>query len=131
MSTPLPEAAKAVVDGRNFATLATVNPDGGPQSSVVWITRDGEDLLMSTVIGRRKEKNLRRDPRVSVSIFDIEQPYRYLEVRGSVTMTEEGGGELINTLSRKYKDRDYTADGPTDTRVVIRLTPDKVTGTIG
>ena len=130
MTTTLPDTAKSLIDDANFATVATLNPAGDPQTSVVWITRDGDDLLMSTVVGRRKEKNLRRDPRISVSVFDLHQPYKYVEVRGSVTMTEQGGRELINELSRKYTGGDYTNDGPNDVRVVIRLTPAKVTGNV-
>ncbi|GGM73500.1 PPOX class F420-dependent enzyme [Longimycelium tulufanense] len=120
--------AQRLIDGINFATLATLNVDGSPHTSVVWVGRDGDDLLFSTVVGRKKERNLRRDPRVSVSLFDRENPYHYIEVRGQVSLTTEGGRELINKLSRKYTGGDYTADGPDDVRVVIRLTPNHVTG---
>ncbi|MCP2164721.1 PPOX class F420-dependent oxidoreductase [Goodfellowiella coeruleoviolacea] len=126
MAVTLDEQSRAIIDATNFATLATLNPDGSPQTSVVWVGRDGDDLLFSTLVGRRKEKNLRRDPRVSVSILDSANPYAYLEVRGTVTLTEDGGRELINALARKYTGQDYAADGPDDVRVVIRLTPQKV-----
>ncbi|PRY46296.1 PPOX class F420-dependent oxidoreductase [Umezawaea tangerina] len=128
MATPLSDTGRALLDDKNFATIATINPDGSPQTSVVWVKRDGDDLLMSTVEGRKKDKNLRRDPRVSVSVFDLQQPYSYIEVRGTATLTTEGGRELIDELSRKYRGEDYTADGPDAVRVVIRLTPEKVTG---
>ncbi|QUQ69619.1 PPOX class F420-dependent oxidoreductase [Kutzneria sp. CA-103260] len=128
MSVTLNEASRALIDGVNFASIATINPDGSPQTSVVWVTRDGDDLLFSTVIGRRKERNLRRDPRVSVTIFDQQQPYSYIEVRGSVTLDPQGGRELIDALSNKYVGRDYDVEPETNVRVVIRLTPQKVTG---
>ena len=128
MSVTLNEASRALIDGKNFASIATLNPDGSPQTSVVWVTRDGDDLLFSTVVGRRKERNLRRDPRVSVTIFDQEQPYSYIEVRGSVTLDPEGGRELIDALSNKYVGRDYDEEPEGTVRVVIRLTPQKVTG---
>jgi PPOX class probable F420-dependent enzyme len=128
MATSLSDTGRALLDDKNFATIATINPDGSPQTSVVWIKRDGDDLLMSTVEGRKKDKNLRRDPRVSVSVFDLQQPYSYIEVRGTATLSTEGGRELIDELSRKYRGEDYTADGPDAVRVVIRLTPDKITG---
>ena|SRR5882757_2926802 len=128
MSVTLNEASRALIDGLNFASIATINPDGSPQISVVWVTRDGDDLLFSTVIGRRKELNLRRDPRVSVTIFDQQQPYSYIEVRGSVTLDSEGGRELIDALSNKYLDKDYGVEPEDNVRVVIRLTPRKVTG---
>jgi len=128
MGLTLNDASRALLDAKNFATIATINPDGSPQTSVVWIKRDGDDVLMSTVVGRKKDKNLRRDPRVSVSVFDLAQPYNYVEIRGTVQLVEEGGRELIDELSNKYTGADYTNDGPEAVRVVVRLTPDKITG---
>ncbi|ALG05923.1 PPOX class F420-dependent oxidoreductase [Kibdelosporangium phytohabitans] len=125
----LPDNVKTIVDGKNFATIATINADGSPQTSVVWIGRDGDDLLVSTVKGRLKDRNLRRDPRVSVTVVDHENPYNYFEARGTVTFTEKGGSELINTLSHKYTGGDYTGDEGTDNvRVIVRITPEKLTG---
>lgn len=125
----LNDTIRKIVDGKNFATLATVNADGSPQTSVVWITRDGDDLLISTVKGRLKERNLRRDPRASVSVFDKDDPYSYFEVRGPVTFTEEGGFKLINDLSHKYRGEDFTGDIGTDrVRVIVRIKPEKVSG---
>lgn len=128
MTVPLNDTIRAIVDGKNFATVATVNPDGSPQSSVVWIARDGDDLLFSTTRGRRKERNLARDPRVSITLFDREDPYQYAEVRGTVTMTEQDGRALIDELSKKYRGRDYPQEPEGTVRVVVRLTPQKVTG---
>jgi PPOX class probable F420-dependent enzyme len=128
MAVTLNEASRALVDDKNFATIATLNPDGSTHTSVVWVARDGDDLLFSTLVGRKKDKNLRLDPRVSVSIFDIAQPYKYFEVRGTATLTEEGGRALIDALSNKYFGTDYQGDGPEAVRLVIRLTPEKITG---
>jgi PPOX class probable F420-dependent enzyme len=128
MVAALSQSAHEVIDGTNFATLATLNADGSPHTAVVWVTRDGDDLLFSTTVGRHKERNLRRDPRASACVFDRENPYRYVEVRGRVEITEEGGKELIHRLSHKYTGQDYGADSPNDVRVVLRLTPDHVTG---
>jgi PPOX class probable F420-dependent enzyme len=125
----LNDTIRDIVDGRNFATLATINPDGSPQTSPVWITRDGDELLLSTVVGRLKERNLRRDPRASVTVFDHDDPYNYFEARGSVTFDETDGFKLINDLSHKYTGADYTGDKGTDNvRVIVRLVPEKVTG---
>ena len=128
MPVPLPDTAKRLLDGATFVTVSTVNPDGSPQATVLWAKRDGDDVLLSTVRGRRKERNMARDPRISVSFFDPENPYWYTEIRGAVTMIEDGGPELIEELSQKYNGVSYTYDGPGDTRVVVRLTPDKVVG---
>jgi PPOX class probable F420-dependent enzyme len=125
----LNDTIRKIIDNHNFATLATVNADGSPQSSVVWITRDGDDLLISTVVGRLKDRNLRRDPRASVSVYDRDDPYSYFEVRGKAKLTEEGGFKLINDLSLMYTGKDYTGDEGTDhVRVIVRITPEKVSG---
>ncbi|MER7702978.1 PPOX class F420-dependent oxidoreductase [Kitasatospora sp. NPDC097605] len=130
MSAQLSDQAKALLDAKSFAVVSTIQPDGSPQSSVVWVTRDGEDILFSTVEGRRKHLNLVKDPRVSLVVNPPESPYTYLEVRGEASLTREGGRELIDELSRKYQGEDYGYDGPDDVRVVVRITPRKVVGSI-
>lgn len=125
---PIPDDAKRILDNREFAVLSTIEPDGQPQSSVVWFERDGDDLLMSTVKGRRKHRNLERDPRATVLVYAKDNPYSYVELRGSVTMTDEGGRELIDHLAQAYTGADRYAydDGTDNVRVVVRLTPSKV-----
>ncbi|MEV7772812.1 PPOX class F420-dependent oxidoreductase [Kitasatospora sp. NPDC086791] len=131
MTTQLSDRAKALIDGKSFAVVSTIQPDGSPQSSVVWVKRDGDDILFSTVQGRRKHLNLVRDPRVSILVNPADSPYEYLEARGEITMTTEGGRELIDELAAKYRGVDkYTWDGPDDVRVVVRLSPRKVVGSI-
>lgn len=127
MAVALPEYAKKLLDAASHVTVATLMPDGSPQTSVLWATYDGDDLLLSTIIGRAKERNWRRDPRTSVLIHDDSDADRYVEVRGSVSMTTDGGAELINRLSLKYYGESYTGDDGTDhVRVVARLTPTRV-----
>ncbi|MFJ3214600.1 PPOX class F420-dependent oxidoreductase [Kitasatospora sp. NPDC086801] len=129
MTTQLSDRAKALIDGKSFAVVSTIQPDGSPQSSVVWVERDGEDILFSTVQGRRKHLNLLKDPRISLVVNPPESPYEYFEVRGSATLTTEGGRELIDRLAAKYRGEDvYGFDGPEDVRVVVRITPRKVVG---
>lgn len=124
----LSDSARTWIDNHEFATIATIMPDGQPQLSVVWIDRDGDDLLVSTVKGRRKHLNLERDPRATVLVYPKDSPYEYLEVRGRVTMTEEGGRELIDRLNDAYNGTGrYVGDDGTDNvRVVVRISPDKV-----
>ena len=127
MSTPLPELARSLLDQKSFATIATTNPDGQPQLSVVWAARDGDDVLVSTVRGRLKTRNLERDPRATVLLINPVNPYSYVEIRGAVTLTEQGGRELIDDLHEKYVGtRPYPNDGPDDVRVIVRLTATKV-----
>jgi PPOX class probable F420-dependent enzyme len=120
--TALPERARELVDGKNFATVATIQPDGGPQASVVWIKRDGDDVLYSTVKGRRKHANLLTDPRTSVVVTDTENPYEYLEIRGTAAITDDPHGALIQELSLKYTGESFE-DRPGNQRVIVRVSP--------
>jgi PPOX class probable F420-dependent enzyme len=128
MSIALSEATLQLLDGRNYAVLATVNPDGSPQTSVVWIGRDGTDLLFSTVAGRVKHRNMVRDPRVSITVIDSADPENYVELRGRVTIAPDAGRRLDSQLSWKYDGRDPGEDRPGAVRVAVRLTVEKVTG---
>ena len=124
----LTDLARRLVDGPTFAVLSTINPDGAPQSSVVWVKRDGDQIVFSTIRGRRKTRNMERDPRVNVTLYDPADPYHYVEVRGTVSLTEDGGPELIQELSRKYDGTPFTEGHPANVRVVVRVTPTKVIG---
>jgi PPOX class probable F420-dependent enzyme len=128
MAIPLNAETLRLIDGRNYAVLATVNPDGSPQTSVVWVGRDGADLLFSTVEGRKKHRNMVRDPRVSVSIIDSADPENYVELRGTVSIAPDIGAQLDNELSWKYDGKDKDPDRPGTVRVVVRLTVDKAAG---
>jgi PPOX class probable F420-dependent enzyme len=121
----LPEPAKALFDGPNHVTVATIDPGGQPQTSLVWAKRDGDDVLFSTIKGRRKYANLARDPRLSVLVYDPTDPYTYAEVRGTVTITEDPEAELINELALKYTGQPF-GDRPREERVVVRIRPEKV-----
>jgi len=128
MSISLSDATVALVDGKNYAILATINPDGSPQTSVLWVGRDGHDLLFSTVAGRVKHRNMERDPRVSVTVLDSADPENYVELRGRVSMTPDVGRALDTQLSWKYDGRDPGEDRPGAVRVVVRMVVEKVTG---
>ena len=125
MSIPLSDAALALLDGRNYAVLATVNPDGSPQTSVMWVGRDGNDVLFSTVEGRMKHRNMRRDPRVSVTVIDSANPENYVELRGRVSMTPDVGRQVDTQLSWKYDGKDPGQDRPGAVRVVVRMLVEK------
>ena len=123
----LNDTARAWLDAPTFVTLATVNADGSPQSTVHWVARDGDDILLSTVRGRRHANNVERDPRVSVSLFPPDNPYAYLEVRATATVTEEGGRDLIDALCDKYRRiTPYPWDKPDTVRLVVRVPPERV-----
>jgi PPOX class probable F420-dependent enzyme len=128
MAISFSPATTALLDGRNYAVLATVNADGSPQTSAMWVGRDGSDLLFSTVQGRVKHRNMLRDPRVSVTILDSSDPENYVELRGRVTITPDIGRAVDAVLSWKYQGRDPGEDKPGAVRVVVRMVVEKVTG---
>ncbi|HZG04280.1 MAG TPA: PPOX class F420-dependent oxidoreductase [Streptomyces sp.] len=126
------ELKKYVDESRVFATVATILPDGQPHLTVVWIKRDGDDLLFSTTVDRQQGKNLARDPRVTVMINPPEDPYRYAEIRGTATITPDPERKLPDELSLKYTGQDYASFNPASKndgeRIVVRVTPVKITG---
>lgn len=125
--TGMSEAAKQLLDEPEYAVLATLEPDGQPQVSVVWMARHHNDVLISTVRGRRKEQNLRRDPRATMLLYPADDPQEYVEVRGEVTLEDDPDGALIQALSQKYTGQPFTGDESTDNqRVVVRLHPQHV-----
>ena len=128
MGLTLSEATRYLLDGRNYAVLATVHPDGSPHTAVMWIARDGDDLLFSTVEGRRKHRNLLHDPRVSVTVIDSADPDSYVELRGRATISHDVDRALDNALSHKYDGKDAAEDVPGAVRLVIRVVVDKVAG---
>lgn len=125
LTVALPDRARALFDGPNHVTVATIDPGGRPQLSVVWARTDGDDVLFSTIKGRRKHANMTRDPRVSVLVFDAADPYVYAEIRGAVTITDDPRADLINELALKYTGQPFGIR-PGEERVVVRITPHRV-----
>jgi len=128
MGIALNDEIRRLLDERHFAVLATLNPDGGPQTSAMWVARDGDDVLMSTTEGRRKHRNLVRDPRASVTILDSGDPYNYVELRGRVSISVDEGRAFDTGLSWKYDGHDPDPDPPGTVRLILRLEVDKATG---
>jgi PPOX class probable F420-dependent enzyme len=132
MAVSLNEAVRKLLDEPNHAVLGTVNRDGSPQTSVVWVTRDGDDVLISTAAGRRKDRNMRRDPRVSLSVWDSGDPETYAEIRGLAAVTEDVGRDLAVQLAEKYDGpgagEEFLQLPPEVVRVVVRITPQHVAG---
>jgi len=128
MAIALSEETLRLLDGKNYAVIATVNPDGSPQTSVIWVGRDGGDVLFSTVEGRVKHRNMLRDPRVSVSVIDSADPENYVELRGRVSITPDVGRRVDSQLSWKYDGKDPEPDKPGAVRVVVRVVVEKAAG---
>ena len=122
----IPEEYLDLFEKRSYGHLATLMPDGSPQVTPVWIDYDGEYLLVNSARGRQKDRNMRRDPRVALSIQDPEDPYRYLQVRGKVeAITTEGAEEHIDGRAKHYLGLDeYPYRGEDEVRVLYKIKPE-------
>jgi PPOX class probable F420-dependent enzyme len=126
VATLTDKQAQLLVD-KNIASLATVNPDGSPHVTPVWVDWDGEHVLVNTIRGRVKERNIAYDPRAEIVIFNLENPYQYVRVKGRAELVDEGAEEHIDQLSKKYVDEDsYPWRAPGDKRVIVRIRPERV-----
>ena len=124
--TRLTEQVLALVERPNFAHLATLLPDGSPHVTPMWIGTEDNLLTMNTAVGRVKYSNVRRDPRVAISLHDQRDPYAKVIVRGRVLeVTEEGAVPHIHELARKYLGRDFPLPAG-QTRVILRIEPLRV-----
>ena len=128
----LPENWKTILKQPVLVHFTTVMADGSPQTSPVWVDVDGDDILINSAVGRVKDKNVRRDPRVAVSAVDPDNAYRALMVRGRVVdITTEGAEAQIDALAKKYIGQDtYPWRSPGEVRVTYRIRPEKI-GTMG
>lgn len=114
--------------GKNWGVVTTLRRDGSPHSTPVWVDSDGENVLFNTAVGRAKERHLRRDPRVSITVLPAEnQQAGYVTVTGHAELVEEGAFEHIDKLAKKYIDQDtYPYLQPGEQRIIVRITPEKV-----
>lgn len=112
-------------EARAFASLATTMADGAPQLTPLWFNLDGEDILINSVKGRVKDRNMRERPEVALLIVGLDNPYRYIQVRGRVVgISEEGGVDHIDALSQKYQGKDFNPPEG-HVRVIYRIRPEK------
>jgi PPOX class probable F420-dependent enzyme len=121
----LSPAIRALASGRNFATLTTLLPDGQPATQVMWIDHDDDCLVLNTEVHRQKVRNIERDPRVTVCIWQHDDPYRYVEVRGEVVETIRGprARAHIDACAQRYFGRDYDEAQIRSERVILRVRP--------
>lgn len=128
MAVQIPAAFKDLFTKVAYAHLATLMPDGSPQVTPVWFDFDGSLFWINSAKGRIKDKNMRRDKRVALSIQDPENAYRYLAIQGEVTeVTEDGAGAHIDKLAKKYLGKDkYPFGSPGEVRVIYKIRPLKV-----
>ncbi len=126
MAQAIPEKVLDLFKKQAFANLGTIMSDGSPQVTPVWVDYDGKYVRFNSAVGRVKDRNVRRDPRVSLSIVDPENPYRYLAIRGRVVeITQKGADDHINSLSQKYLGKAYPYSQPGEVRM-YKIEPEKV-----
>jgi len=123
----IPEKYLDLFQKKAFASLGTLMPDGRPQVTPVWCDYDGAHVIVNTAKGRAKDKNMRRDPRVTLAVIDPDNPYRYLEVRGRVVeITEQGADAHIDKMAKKYLNVDkYPGRQPGEVRVLYKIEPER------
>lgn len=126
MATEIPKGFVDLLRKKSFAHLVTLMPDGSPQVSPVWCDFDGTHVVVNSAKGRQKDRNMRRDPRVALSVQDPDDPYRYLEVRGRVEeITEQDADAHIDALAKRYMGVDeYPNRAPGEVRVIYRIVPE-------
>ncbi|MGH9513392.1 MAG: PPOX class F420-dependent oxidoreductase [Terriglobales bacterium] len=126
MPGAIPDKYRDLFSKRAFASLATLMPDGRPQVTPVWCDLEGDYVVFNSAEGRQKDRNVRRDPRVSLAIVDPDNPYRYLEIRGRVVeITKEGADAQIDKLAKKYLGVDkYPYGQPGEVRVTYKIQPE-------
>lgn len=126
----LSQSVKDLLLAPNFGHLATVQPDGGPQNTPIWVDTDGQFVLLNTANGRRKIANIRRDPRIALSVVDSTQPYRWVQIRGRVVdVISEGADAHIDKLALKYLGKEtYPFRQAGEERLILKIEPDRVSG---
>ncbi|MDT5101282.1 MAG: hypothetical protein QOC76_5019 [Mycobacterium sp.] len=124
MDITLNDVAREVLDGPHIAAIATSNADGRPQSSVIFVKRDGDSVVFSTIKGRLKSRNIARDPRVSLLVID--EKGRYVEIRGTGEITEDPEKRLLYEMYERYMGGMAPTPEPDAERLIVRITPQKV-----
>ena len=126
----LPESARALLADRAYGHLVTTNPSGTPQTSMLWVDVEGDEVLVNTSVGRAKTRNMRRDPRVLLSVQDRAEPPQYLLIHGHVTeISAEGADEHIDMLTGRFLGLDsYPFRQPGEQRLIVRIAADRLAG---
>jgi PPOX class probable F420-dependent enzyme len=126
----IPDDLLELLRGTALCFVATTMPDGSPQVTETWVDTDGTHVVINTVAGFQKLRNVERDPRVAVAIADPDEPTRYQQVRGRVVSTEtEGAVDHIEALAQRYLGTAYPWFGGRDQqRVIVRILPEKISG---
>ncbi len=128
MTEPIQGRSRELIADKNFATVATLNADGTPHLVPVWVDADDEHVLLNSARGRVWPRNAERDPRVTLTVQNLQNPYEYTTVRGRVVeVTEDGADAHIDALAKKYLGQDtYPFRAPGERRVILKVEPERV-----
>ena len=128
MANTIPDKYRDLFEKKAFGQLATLMEDGTPQVTPVWVDFDGKHVRVNSALGRVKDKNVRRNPNVAITLQDPDNPYRYVAVRGRVEeITQDGADAHIDSLAKKYLGQDkYPFRQPGEVRVIYKIRPERV-----
>ena len=118
-----------MLEGKNFVYLATVNPDGTPQVTPTWVDTDGKFVIINTVVGRVKHRNVKKNPEVALAITELNNPYDLVVIRGKVVeeVTGRVAEDHIDKMEKKYRGRDkYPGHSPSEQRVLLKIQPSRI-----
>jgi PPOX class probable F420-dependent enzyme len=129
MAIPLPQSVRKIMQDKAYGHVVTFNADGKPQVTMVWMDVDGDEVLFNTADGRLKPRNLRRDPRVIISVQDRNDPQSYMVFHGKASVTEAGADAQIDTLAKRFLGVDkYPFRRPGEKRLIVRVKVDRIGG---
>ncbi len=129
MPVTLPQSLKTVLADKAYGHVVTLNSDGKPQVTMVWMDVDGDEVLFNTAEGRRKPQNLSQDPRIIVSVQSRSDPHAYAVFHGKARVTEEGADEHIDKLAKRFLGADkYPFRQPGEKRLLVRISVDRIGG---
>jgi len=129
MAIKLPESARKVVQDKAYGHVVTLGPGGRPHVTMVWVDADGDEVLFNTAEGRKKAQNLRRDPRIIISVKDRHDPQAYMVIHGTATLTDAGADAHIDKLTKRFLGVDkYPYRQPGEKRLLVRVTVDRIGG---
>ena len=129
MPVEIPEPIKQFLSSKAYGHVVTRNADGSPQVSMVWMDVDGNEVLFNTAEGRVKPRNLRRDPRIIISVQNPEDSQVYALFHGTATVTEEGADQHIDKLAKRFLGMDeYPWRAPGEQRLIVRIQVDRIGG---
>jgi PPOX class probable F420-dependent enzyme len=130
MASSFPQKYLDLFQKKVFAAFTTLMPDGSPQTTPVWVDHQVDEIWVNSAVGRQKDRNVRRDPRVALAVIDPDNPYRYVEVRGRVReITQAGADAHIDKMAKKYLGQDkYPYRQPGEQRVLYKISIEKAHG---